>query len=90
MAISFPELWLDEFQVPVAELVPDEVVDSLRGFVELEFPERVVELPADPGQAASDPAVGQTERLRVGLKPSSSRFIRTKREAFQILLAKAR
>ena len=94
------ELGLDEFQVPVAELVPDELVEGVGRLVELVGVQARRDLPGDLLQAAQDPGLhrGQGLIVRVevsatagGLRGSkSSRFMRVKREAFQTLLAKLR
>ena len=56
------EARLDQFEVPVAELAPEEVVDHMRGFVEAIGCERVVHLLRDTIEAREDPAVFQSLR----------------------------
>ena len=60
-AVAFPEPDLGELDVPVAELVPDEVVDEVGRLVELVLLQARVELRRDLGQAAPDPAVGERQ-----------------------------
>ncbi len=47
---------LDELEVPVAELAPEELVDGGGGFVEAIVPERAVDFRGDRGEARVDPA----------------------------------
>ena len=93
------ELRLDEFQVPVAELVPDELVKRVGRLIEGVGVQTLAGLPDDLLEAAHDPGlhrgqffvrveVSPTGRGPAGSKPS--RFMKVKRQAFQTLLAKLR
>ena len=55
---------LGQLQVPVAELVPDEVVQRLGGAGELEVLVGLVDLPGDRGEPGEDPAVHDGLLLR--------------------------
>ena len=50
---------LDQFQIPVAELAPEKVIDHVRGFVKAEGIERIVNFLRDAVEAGENPAVFQ-------------------------------
>src|SRR6202034_4057410 len=50
------EAELDELEVPVAELAPEELVDGVGGFVETIVGERVGDAVGDGAEAREDPA----------------------------------
>ena len=50
------EAELDELEVPVAELAPEELVDGAGGFVEAVVGERVGDAVGDGAEAGEDPA----------------------------------
>ena len=58
------ELRLGQLQVPVAQLVPREVVERLGGLGELEVLEQRIDLRGDLVQPPEDPRVGVGERAR--------------------------
>ncbi len=62
----FRQLHLGQLDVPVAELVPGEVVERLAGPAELVAVERRIHLGANLFQPAEDPAVGVGELVGVG------------------------
>ena len=85
---------LDELDVPVAELVPEEVVERLRRVVEAEAVERRLGV-ARGGRRGARGSSGRPERASAWTlverrRRASSRCMRAKRVAFQILLAKVR
>src|SRR5208282_3543231 len=51
------QTWLDQFQVPVAELAPEKIVDTIRGFVEAVGFEGVVHFRGHAIKAREDPTV---------------------------------
>ncbi len=55
------DLDLGDFQIPVAELVPDKFVDRLGEQVEAVVGEMLLDFGLDALQLADDPAVGETE-----------------------------
>ena len=59
--VPFAQPDLGELDVPVAELVPDEMVDEIGRLVELVVSEARVERGRDRAQPAADPAVGERE-----------------------------
>ena len=99
---------LDDLEVPVAELAPEELVDGAGGLVEAIGSEGAVDLGRGLREAGEDPAGlersvlptwpferGTRRRACSGstVSPASlarSMFMKRKRAAFQILLAKAR
>ena len=95
---------LDQLQIPVAELAPEEVVDAVGGFVKAVGRQRIVDIGNDAIEAGEDPAIFERccREIRrpldwpalpvAGRSPGSTRstFMNMKRAAFQILLAKAR
>ena len=93
------ELGLDEFQVPVAELVPDELVKDVGRLIEVVGVQRLPGLPDDLLEAAHDPGLHRGQGFFVSVSVSvagrgrgskPSRFMKVKRQAFQTLLAKLR
>ena len=100
----FLEAELLQLDVPVAELVPEEMPEHLRGFVVAVLLDGAIHLLGAAVQAAEDPAVFDRHLERVGRAraelleasgtqgstPERSIFMKRKRAAFQILLAKAR
>ncbi len=60
------EARLGELDVPVAQLVPDEVVGGLRGVGDPILLERAVDLLGDPLHAREDPALRQIQLGAVG------------------------
>src|SRR5436309_3559266 len=57
---------LHPFQVPITDLVPEEVVNRMGRFVETVASESFVDLLRDGQQARKNPAVGQPEVFRAG------------------------
>jgi hypothetical protein len=100
----FLEAGLLQLQVPIAEFVPEEMPEQLRGFVVAILLDGAVHLFGAGIQAAEDPAVfdgdfdagsgsGRKVSRRLGSHgstPERSIFTKSRRAAFQILLAKAR
>ena len=60
----FINLALDQFQIPVAELIPDKVIKDIRHPIEAQFLERLVERGERCRDFANDPAVDRTGRGR--------------------------
>ena len=102
---------LDPFHVPIAELVPEEVIDLERRLVEAVIRQSLFHFAGHGREAGEYPAIRERQMLgrSHGLKTQAGnrfqrlrqlaalalsgifwRFIRMKRPAFQILLAKAR
>src|SRR5215469_256671 len=82
--------WLDELEVPIAVLVPDEVVESIRSTVEAVS----LQLGRHGGdgtvEAAENPAVRESPFGWGNGAREPSTYIKLNRAAFQILLAKFR
>ena len=84
---------LDHLDVPVAELVPHEVIDLLDCDAELEFIHIIRHSLNSIVEAGQNPLVLRADRLSArrtvsSSEPSSGRFIMINLEAFQILFAK--
>ena len=47
---------LHDFEIPVAEISPEELVNNVRGFVKAEFGERLVDFSGGGVEAGDDPA----------------------------------
>ena len=85
------EIRLDDFQVPVAVLVPQELIKDLSVLIEIIIVQRLDGFGGNSLKAAQNPAVGKPGRLFPGPRTGplkSSRFIRRSRAAFHILFTK--
>ncbi len=89
------DVCLGQFDVPVAEVVPEEVIQRLHRFVKLVTVERFAHVARGLVQSRKDPAIVQRQLRQLasngsGSTAAPSEFIKQKRAAFQILLAKLR
>jgi len=61
--VALLELRFDKFDIPVAEFMPDKMVNSLSCLVESIIFQRIIQLLNNPGQTAANPAVRKSQRL---------------------------
>src|SRR5690348_8279784 len=53
------DLWLQPFDVPIAKISPEKVIDNVRGLVEAKFFERSIHLLNHAREAGENPSMGK-------------------------------
>src|SRR6266436_6754874 len=57
---------LDQFDIPIAKLTPEEIVNGIRGFVETVSRQGLVHTLGDTVEAGENPAVFKSRGLEIG------------------------